>query len=92
LRLTDSCGHATDPSPLGSVRWGRRIGGGGWRCTCSASAIVNVALPTIQEDLGFSQNDLAWVVNAYLVAFGGLLLLSVLGCTADEALALLSLW
>jgi MFS family permease len=56
------------------------------------ATIVNVALPTIQEDLGFSQNDLAWVVNAYLVAFGGLLLLSVLGCTADEALALLSLW
>jgi EmrB/QacA subfamily drug resistance transporter len=40
------------------------------------ATIVNVALPTIQEDLGFSQNDLAWVVNAYLVAFGGLLLLS----------------
>jgi EmrB/QacA subfamily drug resistance transporter len=38
--------------------------------------IVNVALPTIQEDLGFSQNDLAWVVNAYLIAFGGLLLLA----------------
>jgi EmrB/QacA subfamily drug resistance transporter len=35
-----------------------------------------VALPTIQEDLGFSQNDLAWVVNGYLIAFGGLLLLS----------------
>jgi EmrB/QacA subfamily drug resistance transporter len=40
------------------------------------STIVNVALPTIQEDLGFSQNDLAWVVNAYLIAFGGLLLLA----------------
>jgi EmrB/QacA subfamily drug resistance transporter len=38
--------------------------------------IVNVALPSIQHDLGFSQNDLAWVVNAYLIAFGGLLLLS----------------
>ena len=38
--------------------------------------IVNVALPSIQEDLGFSQGDLAWVVNAYLVPFGGLLLLS----------------
>src|ERR687888_1927613 len=38
--------------------------------------IVNVALPTIREDLGFSQNGLAWVVNAYLIAFGGLLLLS----------------
>jgi EmrB/QacA subfamily drug resistance transporter len=40
------------------------------------ATIVNVALPSIQEDLGFSQNDLAWVVNGYLIAFGGLLLLS----------------
>ena len=40
------------------------------------ATIVNVALPTIQKDLGFSQNDLAWVVNAYLIAFGGLLLLA----------------
>src|SRR5215210_6368450 len=38
--------------------------------------VVNVALPTIQDDLGFSQSSLAWVVNAYLIAFGGLLLLS----------------
>src|SRR5213595_4189203 len=38
--------------------------------------IVNVALPTIQADLGFSQAGLAWVVNAYLIAFGGLLLLA----------------
>jgi EmrB/QacA subfamily drug resistance transporter len=38
--------------------------------------IVNVALPSIKDDLGFSQNDLAWVVNAYLIAFGGLLLLA----------------
>src|SRR5437764_8538207 len=37
--------------------------------------IVNVALPSIQEDLGFSAAGLAWVVNAYLIAFGGLLLL-----------------
>ena len=40
------------------------------------STIVNVALPSIQEDLGFSQSTLAWVVNGYLIAFGGLLLLS----------------
>src|SRR4051812_29982975 len=38
--------------------------------------IVNVALPSIQRDLGFSQSGLAWVVNAYLIAFGGLLLLA----------------
>ncbi|MDP9228458.1 MAG: MFS transporter [Actinomycetota bacterium] len=38
--------------------------------------VVNVALPSIQDDLGFSQSSLAWVVNGYLIAFGGLLLLS----------------
>src|SRR5216683_2612062 len=38
--------------------------------------IVNVALPSIKSDLGFSQAGLAWVVNAYLIAFGGLLLLA----------------
>jgi EmrB/QacA subfamily drug resistance transporter len=38
--------------------------------------VVNVALPSIQDDLGFSQSNLAWVVNAYLIAFGGLLLLA----------------
>jgi EmrB/QacA subfamily drug resistance transporter len=38
--------------------------------------IVNVALPSIQDDLGFSQSSLAWVVNAYLIPFGGLLLLA----------------
>ncbi len=40
------------------------------------ATIVNVALPTIKDDLGFSQSNLAWVVNAYLIAFGGLLLLA----------------
>src|SRR5256885_3513024 len=40
------------------------------------ATIVNVALPSIQKDLGFSQSSLAWVVNAYLIAFGGLLLLA----------------
>ncbi len=38
--------------------------------------VVNVALPSIQADLHFSQSNLAWVVNAYLIAFGGLLLLA----------------
>ena len=40
------------------------------------ATVVNVALPEIQSDLGFSQSSLAWVVNAYLIAFGGLLLLA----------------
>src|ERR1700728_990710 len=38
--------------------------------------IVNVALPSIQHDLHFTQANLAWVINAYLIAFGGLLLLA----------------
>jgi EmrB/QacA subfamily drug resistance transporter len=40
------------------------------------STIVNVALPSIRRDLGFSQSGLAWVVNAYLIAYGGLMLLA----------------
>ena len=39
------------------------------------ATIVNVALPSIREDLGFSQTSLAWVVNAYLLTYGGCLLL-----------------
>src|SRR5688572_18566605 len=39
------------------------------------ATIVNVALPSIRADLGFSQTSLAWVVNAYLLTFGGFLLL-----------------
>jgi EmrB/QacA subfamily drug resistance transporter len=39
------------------------------------TTIVNVALPSIREDLGFSPTSLAWVVNAYLLTFGGFLLL-----------------
>src|SRR2546425_12638724 len=40
------------------------------------STIVNVALPYIQRDLGFSQAGLTWVVNAYLIAFGSFLLVA----------------
>src|SRR5260370_3681575 len=40
------------------------------------STIVNVALPSIQRDLHFTQADLTWVVNAYLVTYGSLLLLA----------------
>src|SRR5216110_1131798 len=37
--------------------------------------VVNVALPSIRGDLGFSETSLAWVVNAYLLTYGGFLLL-----------------
>src|SRR5438552_16806338 len=39
------------------------------------TTIVNVALPSIRTSLGFSETSLAWVVNAYLLTFGGFLLL-----------------
>src|SRR3954452_14588654 len=48
----------------------------GFFMTILDTTIVNVALPSIQRDLGFSQSQLAWVLNAYLIAFGGLLLLA----------------
>src|ERR1700754_3547725 len=44
-------------------------------------AIVNVALPSIKDDLGFSQEDLQWVISAYALVFGGVLLLG--GRAAD---------
>jgi EmrB/QacA subfamily drug resistance transporter len=40
------------------------------------TSIVNIALPSIQASLGFTQANLAWIANAYTIAFGGLLLLS----------------
>src|SRR4051794_27358708 len=40
------------------------------------TTIVNVALPAIQRELGFSQADLTWIVNAFLVTFGSFLLLA----------------
>src|SRR3954463_6859428 len=39
------------------------------------TTIVNVALPSIQSDLGFTDTSLVWVVNAYMLTFGGFLLL-----------------
>ena len=45
------------------------------------ASIVNVALPSIQRSLGFSESSLPWVVNAYTLAFGGFLMLG--GRAAD---------
>lgn len=52
--------------------------------------IVTVALPTIQNDLGFSQAGLSWVVNSYLIAFAGLLLAGRLGDLAGSKKVFLS--
>ncbi len=72
---------ATQPTPGGTTLQGQRR----WLALyvlCFGdllivldSTIVNVALPSIQADLGFSEASLAWVVNAYLLTFGGFLLL-----------------
>ena len=66
----------TDPSTVRDKRWIALI------LLCVAqfmvvldSAIVNVALPTIGTALDFSESSLPWVVNAYVLTFGGFLLL-----------------
>jgi EmrB/QacA subfamily drug resistance transporter len=73
MTSTDPSDTATTP---GSRRW--------WALAVLAmaqfvtildAAIVNVALPSIQRDLGFSQQDLQWVITAYTILFGGVLLL-----------------
>ena len=46
------------------------------------ASVVNVALPSIQRDVGFSDQNLSWVLNAYTLLFGGLLLLG--GRAADR--------
>src|SRR5467141_274142 len=64
-------------SKVGDARWlALIILCAGFLMIVLDQTIVNVALPSIKNDLGFSQAGLAWVVNAYLIAFGGLLLLS----------------
>ena len=71
--------HASrlDTSPAGRSRWlALVVLCAGMLMIILDQTIVNVALPAIQHDLGFSQSSLAWVVNAYLIPFGGLLLLA----------------
>src|SRR5881275_856451 len=58
-------GTTAEPATIDRTRW-----------VVLDGTVVNVALPAIQDDLGFSQSSLAWVVNAYLITFGGLLLLA----------------
>src|SRR5438874_4594994 len=71
--------HASrlDKSPAGPSRWlALAVLCVGMLMIVLDQTIVNVALPSIQHDLGFSQSSLAWVVNAYMIAFAGLLLLA----------------
>src|SRR5690606_33573799 len=74
----------TDVTPA-SREAGRALKQRGWLvvalvCACQFmvildAAIVNVALPTVQADLGFTPTSLAWVVNGYLLTFSGFMLL-----------------
>ena len=71
--------HARPDTPVLDARARRRalvVLCAGMLMTILDQTIVNVAMPSIEDDLGFSRSGLAWVVNAYMVAFGGLLLLA----------------
>ena len=74
--MTTTATSSHDTEPISRRRWLGLV------ALCTAFfmvildvAIVNVALPTIQVDLDFSQKNLQWVVSAYALTFGGLLLL-----------------
>ncbi len=77
--MTDIAASGTETGD-GKIDRGRRIAlvvlCAGMLMIILDATIVNVALPSIRSDLNFSQSGLAWVVNAYLIAFGGLLLLA----------------
>ncbi|RIJ67801.1 MFS transporter [Nakamurella silvestris] len=66
----------TNSSPPASRRWlGLTAIAAAQFVVIMDTSIIGVALPQMQSDLGFSQENLSWVFNAYVVAFGGLLLL-----------------
>ena len=68
---------APAPAAVATSRWAKLIVlCAGMLMIILDQTITTVALPSIQSDLHFSQSNLAWVVNAYLIAFGGLLLLA----------------
>ena len=75
--MTGDIGDVTSETRNEQRRWAALyVLCGGMLMIVLDATIVNVALPSIKSDLGFSQSNLAWVVNAYLIAFGGLLLLA----------------
>src|SRR3981081_4842874 len=75
MRQVTISGRATSRS--GDSRWlALYILCAGFLMIVLDQTIVNVALPSIKNDLGFSQAGLAWVVNAYLIAYAGILLLA----------------
>ncbi|GAA4986438.1 MFS transporter [Actinopolymorpha pittospori] len=67
--------QSTSPSTSRRRWWALSLIAAAQFMVITDTSIIGVALPRIQEDLGFSQQNLSWVFNAYVVAFGGLLLL-----------------
>ena len=89
--MTESVTHLSQGVPTDRRRWtALYVLCAGMLMIILDATIVNVALPSIQNDLGFTQSGLAWVVNAYLIAFGGLLLLA--GRLGDLSAASASSW
>lgn len=78
LIATPTAAHADNPPASGArSRWAALyLLCAGMLMIVLDMTIVNVALPAIQDDLGFTSSSLAWVVNAYLITFGGLLMLA----------------
>ena len=67
----------TEPAPSSRRRWlALVVVCFGQLMIMLDSTIVNVALPSIQRDLSFTQSELTWVVNAYLIAYGSFLLVA----------------
>ncbi|MDP9189785.1 MAG: MFS transporter [Actinomycetota bacterium] len=75
--MTDALSPTSSPESDGRSRWlALYVLCAGVLMIVLDATIVNVALPSIKDDLNFSQSNLAWVVNAYMIPFGGLLLLA----------------
>ncbi len=73
--MSSPSGTATQvPSPT-RRRWALALIAAAQFMVIMDTSIIGVALPQMQSDLGFSQQNLSWVFNAYVIAFGGLLLL-----------------
>ena len=74
--VTEGIGRSTTTHLIANRWWALTILCLGVLMIVLDTTIVNVALPSIKADLKFSETSLAWVVNAYMLTFGGFLLLS----------------
>ena len=74
--MTSTLPRVTDAPPAPSRRWlTLNVVGLAQLMVVLDSTVVNIALPSAQQDLGFSNADRQWIVTAYSLAFGSLLLL-----------------